>query len=74
MSQTTVSAARLSTLVGSLADERPAYRALADRIRLLIADGRVIVGTRLPSERDLTVTLQVSRTTVSRAYAVLTET
>jgi DNA-binding transcriptional MocR family regulator len=73
MSQTTVSATRLAALVGSLADERPAYRALADRIRLLIADGRVIVGTRLPSERDLTVTLQVSRTTVSRAYAVLTE-
>lgn len=67
----TVAAPRLATLVGDLADARPAYRALADRIRLLIADGRVVVGTRLPSERDLTTALGVSRTTVTRAYAVL---
>lgn len=73
MSQTVVSGPRLAVLVGSLEHERPAYRALADRVRLLIADGRVIVGTRLPSERDLMAALGVSRTTVTRAYALLTE-
>ncbi len=64
-------APRLAALVGSLHDERPVYRALAERIRLLIVDGRIVVGTRLPSERDLVVALAASRTTVSRAYAVL---
>ncbi len=36
---------------------------------LLIGDGRIPVGTRLPSERELTEALGVSRTTVTRAYA-----
>lgn len=40
---------------------------------MLITDGRVPVGVRLPSERELTDTLQVSRTTVTRAYASLRE-
>ena len=73
MSPTTISATRLAALIGSLSDERPAYRALAERVRLLIVDGRVIVGTRLPSERDLVAALGISRTTVTRAYAVLGE-
>ena len=50
---------------------QPAYRELAIRLRHLIGDGRIPVGTRLPSERDLPVALGVSRTTVTRAYAVL---
>ncbi len=49
----------------------PAYLALADRIRLLILDGRVSLGTRLPSERELAQHLELSRTTVSAAYASL---
>ncbi len=49
----------------------PAYRALADALRLAVADGRIPAGTRLPSERELTAALDVSRTTVTRAYAVL---
>ncbi|MFC0627705.1 MocR-like transcription factor YczR [Kribbella deserti] len=49
----------------------PAYRALAERIRLLIADGRVPPGARLPSERELTEALGVSRTTVASAYREL---
>src|SRR5690554_143488 len=51
----------------------PAYLALADRIRLLIVDGRIQLGTRIPAERDLAAMLQVSRTTVSAAYAELRE-
>ncbi|MBM6404263.1 PLP-dependent aminotransferase family protein [Phycicoccus sp. CSK15P-2] len=68
-----VGAPRLARLVGDLSQERPAYRTLADSLRRAIADGRVPVGARLPSERDLTTALGLSRTTVSRAYDVLRE-
>lgn len=69
----TVSATRLVALLGSGRDRGPAYLGLADGLRLLISDGRITVGTRLPSERDLTAALRLSRTTVSRAYALLRE-
>ncbi len=49
----------------------PAYQGLADAIRLLIIDGRVPVGARLPSERALADALRVSRTTVTAAYTQL---
>lgn len=49
----------------------PAYLGLADAIRLLIVDGRVPVGSRLPSERALAEALRVSRTTVTAAFAQL---
>lgn len=48
-----------------------AYLALADRIRLLVIDGRVAIGTRLPAERELAAELGVSRTTVTGAYGRL---
>ena len=49
----------------------PAYQGLADAIRLLIVDGRLPVGGRLPSERALADALRVSRTTVTAAYSQL---
>lgn len=49
----------------------PAYHGLADAIRLLIVDGRIPVGARLPSERAMADALRVSRTTVTAAYAQL---
>jgi DNA-binding transcriptional MocR family regulator len=52
-------------------DPIPAYRGLAEALRVVITDGRVPVGVRLPSERQLTAALGVSRTTVTRAYAEL---
>ncbi len=64
-------ARRVADLVGELRATGPAYAALADRIRLLIADGRLPLESRLPSERDLSVAVGLSRTTVSRAYAEL---
>ena len=73
MSQSTLSATRLAALVGSF-DRSPAYAGLADALRELIGDGRIGYGTRLPSERDLTDALGVSRTTVTRAYAMLRDT
>ncbi len=51
----------------------PAYHGLADAVRLLIVDGRVPVGARLPSERALADALRVSRTTVTAAYTQLRE-
>ena len=61
---------RVATLVGGF-DRSPAYAGLADALTLLIGDGRIGLGTRLPSERELTEALGVSRTTVTRAYAAL---
>ncbi|HWU30802.1 MAG TPA: PLP-dependent aminotransferase family protein [Microbacterium sp.] len=45
---------------------------LADQIRALILDGRITVGERLPSERALATELRRSRSTVTRAYDLLT--
>ncbi len=70
--QQSISATRLATLVGAF-DRSPAYAGLADAVTELVCSGRVPYGTRLPSERDLTGALEVSRTTVTRAYASLRE-
>ena len=51
----------------------PAYRELADVIRLLVLDGRVPLEVALPSERALAATLGLSRTTVTAAYSLLRE-
>lgn len=51
----------------------PAYRELSDVVRLLILDGRLPLDTSLPSERSLSETLGLSRTTVTAAYAQLRE-
>jgi DNA-binding transcriptional MocR family regulator len=51
----------------------PAYRELADVVRLLVLDGRVPLDVALPSERSLAATLGISRTTVTAAYALLRE-
>jgi DNA-binding transcriptional MocR family regulator len=51
----------------------PAYRELADVVRLLILDGRIPLDVALPSERSLAATLGISRTTVTAAYALLRE-
>ncbi|GAA1922327.1 PLP-dependent aminotransferase family protein [Nocardioides hwasunensis] len=67
-----ISAQRVATLVGDF-PRSPAYLGLADSLRVLIGDGRIGVGVRLPSERELTGALDVSRTTVTRAYEVLRE-
>ncbi|QZQ56151.1 PLP-dependent aminotransferase family protein [Curtobacterium sp. TC1] len=51
--------------------DAPAYEALSDAIRVLVIDGRVAQGVRLPAERGLAAALGVSRTTVANAYARL---
>lgn len=67
-----ISAVRLAALTGGF-DRSPAYAGLADALTLLIGDGRIGLGARLPSERQLTDALGVSRTTVTRAYTALRE-
>ncbi|MCW2769249.1 MAG: PLP-dependent aminotransferase family protein [Aeromicrobium sp.] len=67
----TLSAHRLAQLLGPLDNSGPAYREIADRMRLLVVDGRVTDGSRLPSERELAAALGVSRTTTTRVYAEL---
>ena len=66
-----VSARRLSRDMGEWRSSGPSYRALADRIRVLLLDGRLGSGARLPAERELSQALDVSRTTVAAAYAQL---
>lgn len=79
MSQWTasVSAAHLARLLqpgpapGGNGRKLPAYRGLADGVRLLVLEGRVQVAARLPAERELALALGVSRTTVAAAYEAL---
>jgi hypothetical protein len=51
-----------------------AYAELADRIKLLVLDGRLPTRTRLPAERELATALRVSRTTVAASYDLLRQT
>ena len=67
---TAISPARLARLVGDF-PRNPAYVGLRDALQELIGDGRIPLGTRLPSERAVTTALGVSRTTVTRAYTDL---
>ena len=66
----TLAPKRLATLVGEF-NRSPAYRGLCQALQELIGDGRIPLGTRLPSERAVTLALGVSRNTVTRAYADL---
>jgi DNA-binding transcriptional MocR family regulator len=49
----------------------PDYAALAVTVRVLLRDGRLPLGVRLPAERELAEALQISRTTVTAAYREL---
>lgn len=69
----TLTARSLQSLIGDWRGSGSAYEALAERIRLLILDGRIAVDTRLPAERDLAERLGLSRTTVTAAYRHLRE-
>ncbi len=68
-----MSGPRLASLLGDWRGPGPAYRDLADAIRVLVIDARIPEGTRLPSERHLAETLDVSRTTTTRAFDELRE-
>lgn len=69
-----LSARALATLLGVWRLREPAYEALADAVRLLCLDGRIVARTGLPAERELAGVLGVSRTTVASAYQSLRDT
>jgi DNA-binding transcriptional MocR family regulator len=73
MSHRRIGPASLTRLLGAWRGERtgPAYRQLADSLRLLILDGRLPLVVVLPGERELAVALEVSRTTVTAALGRL---
>lgn len=73
MSDAQLTARSLEHLLGAWRTAGASYQALADRIRLLVLDGRIPIGTRLPAERDLAAKLELSRTTVAAAYRQLRE-
>lgn len=56
--------------LGVPATNMPAYAWLADRLNLLVAEGRLVPGSTLPAERSLAGALGLSRTTVVRALAL----
>jgi Bacterial regulatory proteins, gntR family len=64
-------AALLPDLTGSGVRRGAVYAALAEALSSLILDGRIAVGTRVPSERELAAALGLSRTTVTAAYSAL---
>lgn len=73
MSQRRIGPVSLTRLLGAWRGERtgPAYRQLADSLRLLILDGRLPLDVVLPGERELASALEISRTTVTAALANL---
>lgn len=75
MAVTQIGTRTLRSLLGEWrsTEGTPRYRALADRLRLLVLDGRIPVDTGLPAERDLAAALDVSRTLVTSAYRELRE-
>lgn len=68
-----LSAGQVARLVDVSPEVRPYYRALADAVRTLVMDGQIPVRVRMPAERHLAETLQVSRNTVTAAYDLLRE-
>ncbi|WP_243062125.1 PLP-dependent aminotransferase family protein [Humibacter sp. RRB41] len=68
MTSTPIGSKTLIGLLGEWRTDATAYEALADRIRLILIDGRLAAESRLPAERELAERLGVSRTTVAAAY------
>ncbi len=69
----TIRGSQLVRLLGAwqpipLRRSSPDYVALAESLRGLLTDGRLALGVRLPAERELAETLEISRTTVTAAY------
>lgn len=68
-----ISAQQVRSLLGQSPWGSPVYQELAERLRLLVVDGRLSIGVRMPSERDLAEVLHLSRSTVAAAYGQLRE-
>src|SRR5580698_8053649 len=64
-------AALLPDLTSPGARRGAVYAAMAEALSSLVLDGRIAVGTRVPSERELAAALGLSRATVTAAYSAL---
>ena len=73
MSTLVMGAKRLVGIIGDGPWKTPAFESLAAAVAAAITDGRLPVGARLPSERELASATGLSRTTTGRAYAQLRE-
>lgn len=73
MSTPVLGAKRLVGIIGDGPWKAPAFESLAAAVAAAITDGRLPVGVRLPSERELAAAIGLSRTTTGRAYAQLRE-
>jgi GntR family transcriptional regulator len=49
----------------------PVYRQIMEQVRRMVVAGRLAVGEKLPSVRDLAVTLSINPLTVGKAYGEL---
>lgn len=68
-----ISGNRLAALLPAWRGQRPSSPELAAAMRLLLLDGRLPPGTRLPSERELAAATGTSRTLATAAYDRLRE-
>jgi GntR family transcriptional regulator len=50
---------------------KPIYQQLVDQVKLAVATGRLREGDKLPSIRDVAVSLRINRNTVARVYTEL---
>jgi DNA-binding transcriptional MocR family regulator len=73
MTRGRIGARALRDQLGDWRGDAPAYEALADRVKLLLLDGRISADIRMPAERELATALGLSRTTVAAAYRRLRE-
>ncbi len=76
MAERKIGAVSLQRLMGGWQADparAPTYRQIEQALRLLILDGRLPIGIRLPGERNLADALNVSRTTVTASYSELRE-
>ncbi|HEY5304958.1 MAG TPA: PLP-dependent aminotransferase family protein [Acidimicrobiales bacterium] len=67
----TIVSARLVELLRPWLGAGPAYQGVATGLRSLILDGRLPIGSRIPSERVFSSELHMGRITVSSAYDIL---
>jgi len=56
-----------------LSSDTPAYRQIADAIRILLVDGKLSPGDRLPPARQIALDLGIHFNTVAEAYRILAE-
>ncbi|MFJ8042659.1 PLP-dependent aminotransferase family protein [Kitasatospora sp. NPDC096147] len=68
-----LTAPQVARMLGHWRAQGPAYLDLAGAFEVLIADGRLPAGARIPAERALATQCGISRNTVTAAYRLLRE-